>query len=126
MATMATYDGFSDINYPKVRFWDMNLDEKKFEDFSYFCLINSTQEAFNFTINDSVEFLEALNYLIDNFSELNPIDYPEYTKGDFDFQSRLVGFSCCFVFNNRYSFIPIVELSGTDAHSIVTAIALVA
>lgn len=125
LATMSAYDGFSDINHPKVRLWDLELNEKTENDFSYYCVLNIKDNAplcHIETVNDYYEFIKTLKL---HYSDLSSTDYPEYTKGDFEFQSRLVGFAICFIFNNKYSVIPIIELSGLDAESIVTAMMLV-
>lgn len=122
--SMSCYDGFSDINHPKVRVWDLDFEEKTYDDFSPLCLFNSEDSLSTRldTVDDVVEFIKSLE---ENYSDLNPLMYPEYTKGDFEYQSRLVGFLSCFQFTNVYSFVPIIELSGIDAETIVNTIVLI-
>lgn len=125
IVSMREYDGFSDVNFPAARFWDLNLDEKKDSDFSFNCIFNLAEKPIVAKVETVDHFLDLMDDLKTNFSDLNATDFPEYTKGDFDFQSRLVGFVACAQFNHIWSIIPIIELSGPDATSIVTAMALV-
>lgn len=123
--TMTVYDGFSDTNYPSIKLWSLELDEMNQEDFSFNCIWNLTSKTI-FSIIETKEDLELLIELMtEKYSDLNAEDYPEYTKGDFEFQSRLVGFALCHQFNNRFSALPIVELSGPDAETIVTSLLLI-
>ncbi len=125
MASMNSYDGFSDVNYPAVRLWDMNLDEKEESDFSFTCIYNVANQTIPARMETVEDFYILMDRLKANFSELNSDDFPECTKGHVDFRSRLVGFVACAQFNHIWSILPIVELTGPDAESIVIAMALV-
>lgn len=120
---MSAYDGFSDINHPNVRVWDLDFNEKTYNDFSNLCLFNAN-DSISARFDDVDDVLDFIPSFKDKFNHLNSDMYPLYTKGDFDFQSRLVGFLSCFLFTNLYSFLPIIELSGPDAQSIVNSIIL--
>ncbi|MCK9529383.1 MAG: hypothetical protein M0R77_02270 [Gammaproteobacteria bacterium] len=124
ISIMTVYDGFSDTNYPSIKLWSLELDEMRQEDFSFNCIFNSTSKAIFSIIETEDDLKLHIELMVAKYSDLNAEDYPEYTKGDFEFQSRLVGFAICHQFNNRFSSLPIVELSGPDAETIVTSLVL--
>lgn len=126
--TISAFDGFSDTEYPNLSFWDNQLNRKKIKDFSPLCLSNSPADGLYMSIRKPAELYQDVELMMETLfqehSDLNAIRFAEYTKGDFEYQSRLVGFYVCNTMMVRYLIFPIIELSGRDAEVINSAITL--
>lgn len=96
--TVSSFDGFSDTEYPNLSFWDMELNQKKLNDFASSCLINdSPSKTIMWNLHKSTEQLydeveDMVAMLQSEHSQLNEEKYSEYTTGAFEFECRPVGF----------------------------------
>lgn len=121
---MSKYDGFSDVEV-KIHFWTTDLKPVDMTYFSNNCILSLTNVALTFDIKDQEALAEVIRFLKDNYSMIRADQYPSIARYEFDYKCEMAGFAARHNYGSRYSIIPINELSGPDAESVISTITLI-